>query len=134
MEDIEMKHSRDEWQALNLIVPTFILGIQFWTNSIPFYAKQVYLFITPILLGYLAFAIYYENLYLVHLQPVFSAVYQEGQGGHFLAFHKKGDKFDPYGEEYEEIFIPMYPVFLIILTIPSYFILKRWTLWKLNHV
>ena len=82
-------------------------------------------------MGYLAFVVMYENEYKVHLQPVLSIVYQKG---HILIFHAKKEKFDPFGPDYEEFFIPLYPVIIIIMSIPSFFILKKLTLWKLQKI
>jgi len=59
--DLAMKKDRDEWLVSNMLTPTIFVAFSFWTNSLPFLAKHVYLFLAPLLAGYLVWEILYEN-------------------------------------------------------------------------
>ena len=66
-EDLAMKKDRDEWLASNMLVPTVFIFINFWTNSIPFSGKHVFIPLLPILVAYAIFEESYENEYMVHI-------------------------------------------------------------------
>jgi len=114
-----------------MLVPSIFILFQFWTNSIPFFGKQVFVFLMPLLFGYAAFVAFYDNEFMVHLQPLFSVVLVKG---HVLSFRFRGEKFDPFGDEGDEIFISLYPTMLMIMSIPSYFILRTVSMWKIDHI
>ena len=90
IDDLEMKKDRDEWLVSNMLTPTIFVIFNFWTNSLPFLARHVYSILAPLLVGYLVWVTLYENRYMVHIQPVFSMVFYNGQ---FLAVREKGMPF-----------------------------------------